>query len=208
MERQWLPWWTLCLYAQCPKIRTYICSMVPSSNKRGHRETGKVIKWFYIPKLKEAIPYCPEKLRISNGFTNRHGWKDGSLGKWNQNPLKLCEAKAQWSTSANPVSLLHAYAGPQQRNTVQTRKKNKSPYQRLCSYLLTQSTARLSARLNLWLMMVSWFVLFKNILSIICFSASIQYSLSSTLSKSRATTLPNPCKIREYDVPSIVKFLI
>lgn len=57
--------------------------MVFFLNKRGYREIGKVIKWFYIFKLKEVIFYCFEKFRIFNGFINRYGWKDGLLGKWN-----------------------------------------------------------------------------------------------------------------------------
>lgn len=84
------------------------CSIAPASKKRGHRETGKAIKSFYTPKLKEPIPYCPETLRISNGFTNCQSWRDGSLDKWDLNPQKPCEARVQWSTSANPVSFLQA----------------------------------------------------------------------------------------------------
>lgn len=149
--------------SELPEVHPYSGYKALFTNKRGHRETGKVITCFYIPQLKGPI----------NIFTN---CMVGEMARWVRRTWMLRTHSSMLSLHGQPACHVQCFRG---------------------SYLLTQSTARLSARSNLWLMIVSRFVLFKNIRSIIFFSASIQYSLFSTLSKSRATTLPRPCKIRE-----------
>lgn len=89
-----------------------------------------------------------------------------------------------------PMKMKH---GRQKQKTPSELLKSSSAF----SYLVTQSTAKLSVPGMLYFMTASLFVLFRNILSMTLFSISSQYNRSSTRSKSNATALPSPCKIRE-----------